>query len=570
MYLKEFIQLLIYVGAVLAITKPMGVYLFNILNVNGKTWLDKIIKPIERLTYKILGINPGGEQNWKQYGSAMLIFSTITFLFTYIVLRIQQYLPLNPQYFSNLSPDLAFNTAVSFATNTNLQGYTGESTMSYFSQMVALTTHNFWSAACGIAIAAALIRGITGNAQKTLGNFWVDITRITYYLLLPIAFIFAIILVSCGMIQNFDPYTVAKTIESQTQTIVQGPMASQVAIKLLGTNGGGFTNANASHPFENPTGFSNFLQMLVILSIPSGLTYYLGKMANSQKHGWSIWIIMFIVFFIGFLFVWHYEVVGNPIHQQLGITETAGNMEGKETRFGIFNSSLFATITTDTSTGAVNAMHDSFTPLGGLILLVNMQLGEVVFGGVGSGIYGIIVFVIFAVFIVGLMVGRTPEYLGQKIEIYDIKVCSLFILVAAFSILGFTAWASINNWGITSLNNNGPHGLTEIIYAFSSATGNNGSTFAGLVTNTTQYNILLGVAMLIGRYFMMIPIIALAGSFARKKIVPAGLGTFPLSGLIFIFLVVGIIILVGALTFLPALALGPVLEHYLMKAGKLF
>ncbi len=404
---------MIYIGALFLITKPMGIYLVKVLDAHGKTWLDKVLKPIERFTYKILGVNSDHEQGWKQYGISMLVFSVITFFFSYIILRIQQHLPLNPQHFSNLSPHLAFNTAVSFTTNTNFQSYAGESTMSYFSQMVALATHNFWSAASGIAVAAAVVRGITRHAAKTLGNFWVDITRIMYYLLLPIAFVFSVFLISQGMIQGFHPYTTAYVIEPQagatTQTIVQGPMASQVAIKILGTNGGGFVNANASHPFENPTPLSNFLQMLAILSIPSGLTYYLGRMANNQKHGWAVWTVMFIIFFVGMLVVWHYEAAGNPIHQQLGIAAADGNMEGKEVRFGIFNSALFATITTDASCGAVNSMHDSFTPLGGLIPLVNIQLGEIVFGGVGSGLYGVLVFVVLAVFIAGLMVGRTPE-----------------------------------------------------------------------------------------------------------------------------------------------------------------
>jgi K+-transporting ATPase ATPase A chain len=597
--MNEWLQLSLFVLALVLITKPLGIYLTKVLDVNGKTWLDKILKPLEKLTYKLLGLDPEKEQSWKWYAFSMLIFSAVGVLFTYIILRLQQYLPFNPQNLTNLSPHLAFNTAVSFTTNTNWQSYSGESTMSYFSQMVALAFHNFLSAATGIALAAAVVRGIARHTAQTLGNFWTDITRITYYLLLPICLVFAFVLISQGMIQNFKPYTTAQLVEPQiiqvaktdannnvvednqgnpvmvaqtvtTQTIPQGPMASQIAIKILGTNGGGFVNANAAHPFENPTPLSNFLQMLAILAIPSALTYYLGRMVKNQKHGWAVWTVMFILFIAGVFIAWHFEQVGNPIHQQLGISQASGNMEGKEVRFGIFNSSLFATVTTDTSTGAVNSMHDSFTPLGGLVPMVNMQLGEIVFGGVGSGLYGMLIFIVLAVFIAGLMIGRTPEYLGKKIEAYDIKVSGLFILIAAFSILGFTAWAAISNWGLAGLNNAGPHGFSEMLYAYSSATGNNGSAFAGLTTNTPWYNTTLAFAMLLGRFFMMIPVIALAGSLASKKLVPAGPGTFPVSGPTFILLVIGTIILVGALTFLPALALGPIVENYLMHAGTLF
>ena len=572
--MNEWLQFVIFIAALVLITKPLGIYLVKVLDVKGKTFLDKFIKPLERLTYKLFGLNPEEEQTWKWYAFSMLIFSFIGFLFTYIILRLQEYLPLNPQKFSGLSPHLAFNTAVSFITNTNWQSYGGESTMSYFSQMVGLTIHNFLSAATGIALAAAVVRGVARHSAKTIGNFWTDITRITYYLLLPICLVFAVVLISQGMIQNFKPFTTATLVEQtsdvSTQTIPQGPMASQVAIKMLGTNGGGFLNANAAHPFENPTPLSNFLQMLSILAIPSALTYYFGRMVKNQKHGWAIWMVMFIVFIVGVLTAWHFEQVGNPIHQQLGISQSGGNMEGKEVRFGIFNSSLFAAVTTFTSCGAVNAMHDSFTPLGGLVPLVNMQLGEVIFGGVGSGLYGMLVFVVLAVFIAGLMIGRTPEYLGKKIEAYDVKVSALFILIAAFSILGFSAWASVSDWGVAGLNNAGPHGFSEMLYAFSSGTGNNGSAFAGLTTNTPWYNTLLGFAMLFGRFFMIIPVVALAGSLAKKKIAPAGPGTFPVSGPTFVLLVIGTIVLVGALTFLPALALGPIVEHYLMHSGILF
>jgi K+-transporting ATPase ATPase A chain len=599
MHLNGWLQLIIFIAALLLITKPLGIYLTKVLDVNGKTWLDKIFKPLERLTYKLFGIDPQKEQNWKWYAFSMIIFSAVTLLFSYVILRLQQYLPLNPQKLPNLSPHLAWNTAVSFTTNTNWQSYGGESTMSYFSQMVALTFHNFLSAAAGIALAAAVVRGIARHSAQTIGNFWTDITRTTYYLLLPISIVLAMVLISRGAIQNFKPYTTAQLVEPQTvqvaktdssgnpvldkqgdpvmvsqvvttQTIPQGPLASQEAIKMIGTNGGGYFNANSAHPFENPTPLTNFLEMLSLVGIGSALTYYYGRMVNNQKHGWAIWIVMFIIFLAGFMTVWHFEAVGNPIHQQLGISQSGGNMEGKDVRFGIFNSSLWATLTTDASNGSVNAMHDSFTPIGGMVPMINMQLGEIVFGGVGSGLYGMIVFVILAVFIAGLMIGRTPEYLGQKIEAYDIKVSGLFILVTAFTVLGFTAWAAVSQWGLAGLNNSGPHGFSEILYAFSSANGNNGSAFAGLTANTPWYNTTLAFAMLFGRFLAIIPVMALAGSFARKKLVPAGPGTFPVSGPTFILLVTATILLIGALTFLPALALGPIVEHYLMHAHVLF
>jgi K+-transporting ATPase ATPase A chain len=466
---------------------------------------------------------------------------------------------------------LAFNTAVSFATNTNWQSYGGESTLSYLSQMVGLAFHNFVSAATGIAIAAALVRGIARHSAKSLGNFWVDLVRITYYLLLPICVVFAVFLVSQGMIQNFKPYTRASTVEDgKTQMIVQGPMASQVAIKMLGTNGGGYTNANAAHPFENPTPLANFLQMLSIFTIGSGLTYYLGRMTKNQAHGWSVWAAMMVLFLGGVLLCWWSEAKGNPIHQQLGVAVADGNMEGKEVRFGVFNSALFATVTTDASCGAVNSMHDSFTALGGFVPLFNIQLGEIIIGGVGAGLYGMLVFVVLAVFIAGLMVGRTPEYLGKKIQSYEVKMAMLALLVLAFSILGFAAWASASKWGLAGLNNNGPHGLGEILYAYSSANGNNGSAFAGLNANTPWYNTTIGLAMLIGRFLMIIPIMAMAGSLAQKKVVPFSAGTFPVSGFTFVVLLVGTVLLIGALNFLPALTLGPIVEHFLTAQGKLF
>ena len=593
------LQLALFVIALAVITKPMGLYLMQVLDADGRTWLDPVLRPVERFIYRLMGVNREGDHDWKQYTLAMLLFSLVGCLFTYAILRLQHLLPLNPQGLGPLSPHLAFNTAVSFTTNTNWQSYSGESTMSYLSQMVALTIHNFTSAAVGIGLAAALVRGVAPHRGKTLGNFWVDLVRVTHYLLLPICLVFAVFLVSQGMIQNFKPYTQARRVEpykisvekkndkgetvlgadgkavmeEQTvdeQLIAQGPMASQVAIKMLGTNGGGVTNANAAHPFENPTPLSNFLQMLSIFAIGSGLTYYLGRMTKNQAHGWSVWAVMMILFLAGVLACWWAESAGNPIHHQLGVAVTDGNMEGKEVRFGIFNSALFATVTTDASCGAVNSMHDSFTALGGFVPLFNIQLGEIIFGGVGAGLYGMIVFVVLAVFIAGLMVGRTPEYLGKKIQAYEVKMAMLALLVLCLSILGLSACAAVSEWGKAGLNNAGPHGFSEMLYAFSSATGNNGSAFAGLTANTPWYNTTLGIAMLIGRFWMIIPIMALAGSLAQKKVAPASTGTFPVSGGTFIILLLGTILLVGALNFLPALALGPIVEHFLTVQGKLF
>jgi K+-transporting ATPase ATPase A chain len=587
------IQFALYVFILLLLTKPVGLYLVRVLDVQGKTFLDPFLKPIEKLFYRILGLDPKKEQAWKQYTVSMLLFSLVGLLFTYAILRLQHLLPLNPEGFGPVSPDLAFNTAVSFTTNTNWQNYGGESTLSYFSQMVGLVFHNFVSAATGIAIAAALVRGIARHTAKTIGNFWVDLVRVNLYLLLPICLVYALFLISQGMIQNFKSYEKARLIEPasvqvvkkdaagqeirdargnpvveeqkvEAQTIAQGPMASQVAIKMLGTNGGGFVNANASHPYENPTPLSNFIQMLSIFLIPSGLTYYLGRMVKNQKHGWAVWAAMFILFLAGVMVSWWAEGAGNPRLHALGLDPAGGNMEGKEVRFGIFNSALFATITTGASCGAVNSMHDSFTPLGGLIPLFNIQLGEVVFGGVGAGLYGMLVFVVLAVFLTGLMVGRTPEYLGKKIESYDVKVSVLALIILIFSILGFAAWAAVTSWGLAGLNNSGPHGLSEILYAYSSGTGNNGSAFAGLNGNTPWYNTTLGLAMLFGRFVMIVPILALAGNMARKKLIPATGGSFPVWGVTFTLVLVGTVLIVGALTFLPALALGPIVEHFLM------
>ncbi|MES2657741.1 MAG: potassium-transporting ATPase subunit KdpA [Verrucomicrobiota bacterium] len=578
MHLNDWLQLALFIGVLALITKPIGIHLTKVLDPEGKTWLDPLIRPFEKITDRLMGIDPAEEHGWKSYTIAMLVFSAAGMLFTYAILRLQHLLPLNPQSLPALSPALAFNTAVSFTTNTNWQSYGGEGTMSYFSQMVALTIHNFTSAAVGISIAAALVRGISRHSATTLGNFWVDVTRTTYYLLLPICLVFAVFLVSQGTIQNFKAYDTATLVEPAgeitTQTIVQGPMASQAAIKMLGTNGGGYTNANSAQPFENPTPLANFIQMLSIFAIGSGLTWYLGKSTKNQAHGWSIWATMMILFTIGVLACWRAEAHGNPIHQTLGIASADGNMEGKEVRFGIFNSSLFATITTAASCGAVNSMHDSFTAIGGLVPLFMIELGEVVIGGVGAGLYGMLVFVVLAVFIAGLMVGRTPEYLGKKIQAFDVKMCMLALLVLTASILGFTAWASASPWGQAGLNNAGPHGFTEILYAYSSAIGNNGSAFAGLTANPasgdSHYNVTLAAAMLIGRFLMIIPIMALAGSMVKKKISPPSAGTFPVSGTTFTVLLLGTVILVGALNFLPALALGPIVEHFLMLKGSLF
>ncbi|HMK35848.1 MAG TPA: potassium-transporting ATPase subunit KdpA [Desulfomonilaceae bacterium] len=592
----DFIQCVLFLLILFASTKPMGLYLYKVLDAEGRTALDAVIKPVERGIYYLMGVDPAKEQTWKQYTISLLAFSLVGALFTYGILRLQNLLPLNPQHLGPVGDHLSFNTAVSFTTNTNWQSYGGEATMSYLSQMVGLTFHNFVSAATGIAVAAALVRGIARRSTQNLGNFWVDLVRINLYLLLPICLVYSSILVSQGMIQNFKPYAevqlinpyeariakkdakgqeikdergfpVPDTVRIKTQTIAQGPMASQVAIKMLGTNGGGFTNANASHPYENPTPLSNFLQMLSIFLIPSGLTYYLGRAVKNQRHGWAVWSAMLVVFMVGFLVCWWAESSGNPRLHALGVDVVPGNMEGKEVRFGIVNSALFATITTDASCGAVNAMHDSFTPLGGMIPMLNIQLGEVVFGGVGAGLYGMLVFVIVTVFLAGLMVGRTPEYLGKRIESYDVKAAVMFVMAAVFSILGFTAWASVSAWGLAGLNNSGPHGFSEILYAYSSATGNNGSAFAGLSANTYWYDTTLGMAMLIGRFLMIVPVMALAGSLGGKKQMAITGGSFPVSGVLFTLLLIGTVLIVGALTFFPALSMGPILEHFLMTGS---
>ena len=566
------IQFVLFSGVLLALTKPIGLYLVHVLE-RGRTWFDPILRPIERVLYKLFGTDPERDHTWKQYAFAMVTFSLVTLLVTYGVLRFQLHLPLqgSPDQLSTaMTPDLAFNTAASFTTNTNWQSYSGEDTMTYLSQMVGLASHNFFSAGVGIAVAAALVRGIARDRSKGVGNFWVDLVRLHLYLLIPACIVYALFLVSQGMIQNFSPYTVLKTVEGADQIIPQGPMASQVAIKMLGTNGGGYVNANASFPFENPTPLSNFVQMISIFAIPAGLTYYLGRLVKKQAHGWAVWAAMFVLFAVGFAVCYAAESHGNPAMHAMGVSAVDGNMEGKETRFGIMNSALFATITTDASCGAVNSMHDSFTPLGGLVPLFNLHLGEVVFGGVGAGLYGMLLFVVLAIFIAGLMVGRTPEYIGKKIEGYDVKVTTLAVLVTGIFVLGFAAWASVAAWGSATLNNAGPHGFSELLYAFSSAVANNGSAFAGLGANNPWWNITLGIAFLFGRFFIIIPVLALAGSLASKKLIPASAGSFPVSGATFTLLLVGTVVIVGALTFIPSLALGPIVEHFLMHGGKTF
>jgi len=578
-------QLVVFVGMLLVLTKPMGRYLFKVLETEERTLLTPVMGPLEKLFYRLLGVKPEREQNWKEYTLSLLAFSLVGVIFTYIILRLQHLLPLNPQHFGPVNDHLAFNTAVSFATNTNWQSYGGEPTLSYFSQMVGLVFHNFVSAAVGICVAAALVRGIARHSANTLGHFWKDLIRLHLYVLVPFCLVYALFLVSQGVIQNFKTYQSAALVEPitttvmekdsgssstiqerkvDTQSVVQGPIASQVAIKMLGTNGGGYTSANSSHPFENPTPLTNFIEILSIFLIPSSLTYYLGRMVKKQRHGWAIWTTMVILFLFGLFLSWPAEMAGNPRLRALGVDPADGNMEGKEVRFGVFDSVLFAAVTTDASCGAVNSMHDSYTPLGGLVPLLNIQLGEVVFGGVGAGLYGMLVFVILAVFLAGLMVGRTPEYLGKKIESNDVKLCVIAILALIFDILGFTAWAVVSSWGLEGLNNKGPHGLSEILYAFSSAAGNNGSAFAGLDTNTYWFNTTMGVAMLVGRFVFLVPVLALAGHLAKKKYVPATGGSFPVSGVLFVVLLVATVLIVGALTFLPVLSLGPILEHFMM------
>jgi K+-transporting ATPase ATPase A chain len=583
-------QIGLYLILLLAITKPMGVYMARVFS-GEKTFMDPMLRPVERLMYRMTGVDETHEMRWTEYATAMLLLSVVSMILLYIILRVQRWLPWNPQHFGALAPDLAFNTAASFTTNTNWQVYSGESTMSYFTQMAGLAYHNFLSAATGIALAVAVIRGIARKEMQTIGNFWVDLTRTILWVLLPACIVVALFLVSQGTVQTLRPYVSAKLVDPQTvqltgtdgktttqhvseQTITLGPAASQEVIKMYGTNGGGFFNANSAHPFENPTPLTNFVQMLLIFAIGSGLTYTLGRMTGSQKHGWAVWGAMAVLFIAGVSFAYRAEARGNPelhgLDQHVSATQPGGNMEGKEVRFGIADSALFATITTDASCGAVNGVHDSFTPLGGMIPMINMMLGEIVFGGVGAGLYGIVVFIILTVFIAGLMVGRTPEYLGKKIEAYDVKMAMLAVLIFSLLILSLTAVGSVTANGKAGITNPGPHGLSQILYAYTSGAANNGSAFAGLSANTLWYNVTIGFDMLFGRFFMVLPVLAIAGNLAKKKIAPETAGTFPVTTPLFATLLVSVILIVGALTFFPALSLGPILEHLLLHAGKVF
>jgi K+-transporting ATPase ATPase A chain len=575
MSVNGWLQFAIYSAILLACVRPVGAYMAHVFS-GERTWLDPVLRPIERLLYKLCGVNDAEEMNWRQYAYAMLGFAAMTLLVTYLIERLQNLLPFNPQGLAAVGPDLAWNTAASFTTNTNWQFYSPETTMSYLTEMAGLATHNFWSAAGGIVVAIALIRGIKRTVSSTIGNFWVDMTRALLYVLLPASFIYALLLVGQGVPQNLKAYTVAHPLEqpSQVQTIAQGPVASQEAIKMLGTNGGGFFNANSAHPFENPTPFSNYLQILSIFIIPAGLTFTLGRMTGSPGHGWAVFAAMFILFAAGFTAVYWAESQPHPllhgnVAQSRTSTAPGGNMEGKEVRNGIAESALFATITTDASCGAVNGMHDSFTPLGGMVVLTNIMLGEVVFGGVGSGLYGMLIFVVLAVFIAGLMVGRTPEYLGKKIEAYDVKMSMLYALIFPLIILTFAAIFVLSSVGLSATANPGPHGFTEILYSFVSGAGNNGSAFAGLGTNW-WYNVAMGWDMLIGRFLMSIPVLALAGNLASKKSVPPSPGTFPVNTALFAALLVSVILILSALTFFPALSLGPILEHLQLHAGQVF
>jgi potassium-transporting ATPase potassium-binding subunit len=585
-------QILFFFALILAVTKPLGIFMTRVFN-RERTFLDPVLRPIERLIYRLTGVDEQREMRWTEYAGAMLLFSVVSMVVLYLLQRMQAWLPFNPENLANIEPSSSFNTAASFTTNTNWQSYVPEVTMSYLTQMAGLAYHNFISAAVGIALAIAFIRGIARRERDTLGNFWLDMTRATLWVLLPFCLVGALLLVANGVPQNLKPYTVAKMVDPQKvektdaegkttteaiteQKIAQGPVASQEFIKEWGTNGGGFFNANSSHPYENPTPFTNLLEMFAIFAISAGLTYTLGRMTGSQKHGWAVFGAMAALFFVGILVCYWAEARGNPlfpaaVDQATSVMQPGGNMEGKEARFGLANSTLWATITTDASCGAINSWHDSFTPLGGLVPLANIMLSEVVFGGVGAGMYGILIYVVLSVFIAGLMVGRTPEYMGKKVEAYDVKMAMLNVLIFPLSILVFTAISSVSpGFGTSQLNNAGPHGLSEILYAFTSGTGNNGSAFAGISANTYWYNTTIGFAMLLGRFFMIIPMLALAGSLARKKAVPPSLGTFPVTTPLFTTLLVSVILIVGALTFFPALSLGPIVEHLLMYAGQTF
>jgi K+-transporting ATPase ATPase A chain len=601
------LQILIFLALILAVTKPMGVFMTHVFN-RERTFLDSVLKPIERLIYKLTRVNAEHEMRWTEYAVAMLLFSAVTMLVLYFIQRLQGVLPFNPQHLAGVDSATftgsSFNSAASFTTNTNWQSYVPEVTMSYLTQMAGLAYHNFVSAAVGISLAIAFVRGIARREMETIGNFWVDMTRSVLWLLLPFCIVGALVLVSQGTIQNLRPYDTAKLIDPQTvevdkkdaagnaitnpdgttakdtqvvtdQVIAQGPLASQEFIKQWGTNGGGFFSANSAHPFENPTPFTNLIALFSIFAISAGLTYTVGRMTGSPKHGWAVWAAMAVLFLAGVITAYWAEARGNPLlvgtDQTVSAMQPGGNMEGKEVRFGIANSALFATVTTDASCGAVNSMHDSFTPLGGMVPLANIMLSEVIFGGVGAGMYGILIYIVLAVFIAGLMVGRTPEYLGKKIESYDVKMAMLVVLVFPLTILVFTAISMVSpTFGTSQLNNAGPHGLSEILYAFTSGTANNGSAFAGISANTLWYNTTIGMATLVGRFFMIIPMLAIAGNLARKKLVPPSLGTFPVTTPLFTTLLVSVIVIVGALTFFPALSLGPIVEHLLMQSGKTF
>jgi len=599
MTLNGWLQIAVFLLLILAVTKPLGLFMARVFS-GEKTFLDPLLRPVEKLVYRSTGVDEKHEMAWTEYAAAMLLFSLFSMLLLYLIQRVQGVLPFNPQKFGAVAPaNLAWNTAASFTTNTNWQAYSGETTMSYFTQMVGLAYHNFVSAATGIALAIAFIRGIARRQMETIGNFWVDLVRCTLWVLLPFCIVGSLVLVSQGAVQNLRPYDTVKIVEPQQvphlnadgkpavgtdgkpvmdtvtdQTIAQGPVASQEFIKMWGTNGGGFFNANSAHPFENPTPLTNLIEMFCIFAVSAGLTHTLGHMTGSPRHGWAVWGTMATLFLAGVTIAYWAEAQGNPllhgVNQQASTLQTGGNMEGKEVRFGIANTALFATVTTDASCGAINGWHDSFTPLGGMVPLVNIMLSEVIFGGVGSGMYGILIYVVLTVFIAGLMVGRTPEYLGKKIEGYEVKMAMLVALIFPLIILILTAISSVKGFGTSSISNPGPHGLSQILYAFTSASGNNGSAFGGLNANTTWYNIATGFSTLGGRFLMIIPMLAIAGSLAKKKYVPASVGTFPVTTPLFSVLLIGVILILGALTFFPALSLGPILEHLMMNAGKAF
>ena len=600
MTVNGWLQIFIFLALIFAVTKPLGVFMTRVF-AGERTFLDPALRPIERLLYRVTGVDEKREMRWSEYAIAMLLFSGMSMLVLYLIQRIQGMLPFNPQHLAAVAPEhLAFNTAASFTTNTNWQAYSGETTMSYFTQMAGLAFHNFASAATGIVLAIAFIRGIARRQMHTIGNFWVDFVRCCLWVLLPFSIVGALLLVSQGVVQNLKPYDTVKLVEPQqvqhvgadgkpavdasgkpvmdsvtTQTIAQGPVASQEVIKEFGTNGGGFFNANSAHPFENPTPLTNLFEMFCIFAIGSGLTYTLGRMTGSPAHGWAVWAAMALLFLTGVTTAYWAEAKGNPLYpstvaQHVTGNQPGGNMEGKETRFGIANSALFATVTTDASCGAINSWHDSFTPLGGMVPLVNIMLSEVIFGGVGSGMYGMLVYIVLAVFIAGLMVGRTPEYLGKKIEAYDVKMAMLVSLVFPLIILTLTGISVVKGFGMAGISNPGPHGLSQILYAFTSSAGNNGSAFAGLTVNTPWYDMAIGITTLVGRFFMIIPMLAIAGNLAQKKYVPPSLGTFPVTTPLFTFLLISVILILGALTFFPALSLGPILEHLLLQVGKTF